>query len=306
MSIQRNPFGITIVQGVFWCASVLLLMPSLAGDQVSLAPSASDGGSWYPAAVRSESGTVVQFDDRAIRIVSDGQTGPAEAMWRSDRVLWIEPTNVSPAQAKVIEQFNTKDYTGVLAGLPAVLKERPPVWRQQWLTMMGAWAAMESGRGKIALELVSQLDARPLPPMVVAWLPIDWTGGPKSPALIDAAAARLNDPSALTRLVAASWLLSSADRATATSTLRSLSGQDGQEAVAMLAGCVLWRVATPPEVAQNADAWLDELDRLPMVLQTGPMVTLAEKCQAAGLDEPARRLKRSLELTPIHPHPFAK
>ena len=45
-----------------------------------------------------------------------------------------------------------------LTKLPDVLKERPPVWRQQWITMLASVAAWKSGRSKICLELVSQLD----------------------------------------------------------------------------------------------------------------------------------------------------
>jgi hypothetical protein len=167
--------------------------------------------------------------------------------------------------------------------------------------MLAANAAWKSGRGKIALELVSQLDLRPLPPVAVAWLPVAWRGGVQPPEAVSEAKNRLSDPSPAVQLVAASWLLSSSDRSRAAAVLHRLQTHDRRE-IAQLAAVLLWRIATPPTVIESVESWRTKIDTLPMVLQVGPTKTLIDKLKSAGQTEPARRLQWSLDLTPIHPH----
>ena len=181
------------------------------------------------------------------------------------------------------------------------LSDRPPIWRQQWLSMLAANAAWRSRRSKIALELVGQLDTRPLPPMITAWLPIDWDGSVRAPGAVQTAQERINDKSAAVRLVAASWLLSSPARAQATQTLKQLAVDNQRPGIARLAEVLTWRAATPPEVKENAAAWQTKVDALPMAVQTGPLQTLAEKFNSAGLEADAKRIRLALELTPILP-----
>jgi hypothetical protein len=169
--------------------------------------------------------------------------------------------------------------------------------------MLAAEAARRSSRGSIALELVSQLDARPLAPYVLAWLPIAWKNGQQPAAMLQAASSRLEDDSAAVRLVAASWLLSSAGRTNAMKALKLVSLDSSRPVIAKLAETLLWRTATPPQVKENASEWLQALEALPIVLQTGPMVTLAEKFQSAGLNVEAKQLRLSLELIPPIPYP---
>ncbi|TWU56915.1 hypothetical protein Poly51_28330 [Rubripirellula tenax] len=257
---------------------------------------------WYPRAIETIDGRIVDFDNEKMRIVIEGDE--VETLIAASRVIWVQPGEVSAVQKAAIENFDAKRYAEALQALPGLLKERPPVWRQQWLTMMAANASRETLRGDIAIELVSQIDRRGLPPLVTAWFPIAWQNGSQPAAIVQAAQKRLQDDSPAVRLVAASWLLSSADRSDASSVLNLLAGQTDRPEIASLARCVLWRTATPPEVAASVDKWQQELNQLPMVLQTGPMTGLADKFESAGQIEAAKVLRLQLELTPIHPSPL--
>ena len=115
---------------------------------------------------------------------------------------------------------------------------------------------------------------------------------------------RIGDESHAVRLVAASWLLTSPARSDAARMLSQLSSDAKRPVIAKLAELVLWRTATPPQVAENANRWSQQLDALPVVLQTGPKLTLAEKFAAAGLQQEAKQLKLALELTPAIPFPI--
>ena len=163
----------------------------------------------------------------------------------ASRVLWIEPETVSALESEMIALFAAEKHAEALARLPAVLQQRPPVWRQQWITMLAAVAAWKSGRSKIALELVSQLDRRPLPPIAIAWLPIAWQNGVQPADAVAIAKARISDPSPAVQLVAASWLLSSPDRSQASTVLQRLQTEPRVE-ISRLAEILQWRTATPP------------------------------------------------------------
>jgi len=272
-----------------------------AADRVWLEPPrpTSSQSDWYPRAIEILSGKVVDFDAKQLRCVVAGDE--EVTVIAASRVLWIEPDEVSELEAEAIQLFADGSFAQSLSKLPGVLQQRPPVWRQQWITMLSANAAWKGGRSKIALELVSQLDRRPLPPMALAWLPLAWRGGVQSAEAVSAAKNRLSDPSVAVQLVAASWLLSSPDRNQATAVLKQLEVQQPAE-IAALAEILLWRTATPPQVIQSASDWQSQLDRLPMVLQTGPTMTLIDKLQSAGQTDAADHLQWSLDLTPIQPY----
>ena len=280
-------------------AEMLVLAPIDAADRVWLepAPPTPSQGDWFPRSVEMMSCRMVAFDAQQLRVVREGQD--AETVMPAARVLWIEPDVVSDPERNMIKLFKQGEYARSLSGLPEALENRPPVWRQQWLTMVSATSAWKSGSPKIALELVGQLDRRPLPAMVLGWLPIAWINGSQSGAVITAAKQRLQDPSAAVRLVAASWLLSSPDRNQVLTIINQLK-QDPRIEIAELAEVLSWRTATPPQVGQLSGTWEKRMNALPMALQTGPARLLVNKLQASGQPEAAKRLQWSLELTPVY------
>ena len=166
--------------------------------------------------------------------------------------------------------------------------------------MVAATAAFRCDRSKICLELVAQLDRRSLPPMVIAWLPMPWSNGKPNSNAVAAGTARLNDPSPLVQLVAASWLVSTSQRSEAVGALDSLKRNERPE-VRAFAETLHWRTATPPQVTELSNLWQQQVDRMPMVWQAGPTKTLIDKLRSAGLSDRAKPLLWSQELTPIHP-----
>lgn len=264
-------------------------------------PRVSSESDWYPRSIAVRLGEIKQFDAESLRIVFAGDE--AETLIAADRVVWIERAGSSQQERAAVAMFREGNYAESLRPLLDVLAERPPVWRQQSLSMMAAYAAWRSSRERIALEVVDQLDERPLPPLTLAWLPIDWSGERSSAAARDLAVARLDDASPAVRLVSASWLLSGATRGQAIAVLQSLSTAAERPQIARLAACLQWRVAAPPEVKASSEKWRTQLDEMPLALQVGPTLTLIDKWRAAGNAEAARQLEMSLQLTPPIPHP---
>lgn len=263
-----------------------------------LAPSTSEnrGSNWYPAAIQKQQGQVVQFDRDAI-VITDPKTSRSRRL-ASSRVLWIEADDQTDREKNIRSFFEEGRDTDVLSGLSDVLNERPPVWRQQWLTMVAAVSAWRTKRGKVALELISQLDQRPLPLMILAWLPIAWTNQITAEPLVADALARLSDPSPIVQLIASSWLLSSVHRNIASEKIKELITSERTE-VAQLASALLWRVATPEQVKKSAEDWRDEIDRMPLMLQGGPLVLLKSKLQSSGETTAAEHLQWSIDVAPL-------
>lgn len=274
---------------------------SQAEDRIWLEPTQPTvgQGDWYPRSIEVLSGRVIALDSEQFRVIPEGQN--AETVTSAARVLWVEPEQSSELEKGMIDLFKERKYAQSLAGLPDALKSRPPVWRQQWLTMLSANSAWMSGRPSVALELVGQLDRRPLPAMVLAWLPIAWENGAQPPGVIRAAKERVQDSSAAVRLVVASWLLSSADRNQALQIINELvKDSSTSKDLLQLARILSWRVTPPPQVAALRTTWEEQIVALPMALQTGPSRLLMDKLRASGQAEEAKRLKLSLELTPVY------
>lgn len=266
-----------------------------------VAPAANRSARWFPEKIVERLAEVETWDAKQLsgldRVTGDDFAVPAE------RVIWLEPIQWPEPERVAWEQFQSARYAESLPLLLEAVSARPPIWRQQWLSAVAAQAAMRSGRYKIALELVSQLDRRSLPPVVLGWMPVIWESHVNDAAMQTAALERLAEGSPATRLVAASWLLSSPSRAEAAGVLRSLAGDDQRPEVARLARVLLWQLVPPPEVQAALENWIAELDALPMALQTGPTLTLIGALRSSGNGESAERFAKGLQLTPIHPHP---
>jgi len=286
------------------CLAFVMLTALRGGsraDQFWIEPQRANStqSDWYARGIERRTGSVVRFDSDRFQYQPSGSDD--EVLIASARVIWIDPQPITESEREAMRYLADGDYSASLQKLPEILRAKPPVWRQQWITMTAAVAAWKSGRPDISLELVSQLDQRPLPPIAIAWLPIAWTNRPQDANVIRAATSRLADASPAARLVSASWLLSSPKRSDAMLALKQLEAQD-RKGIAKLARILSWRAATPPEVLQSHKQWESAIDSLPMVWQTGPLTLLVDKLQAANQNEAANRLRWSLELTPIQPH----
>ena len=256
---------------------------------------------WFPEAITKQSGEILGLDQKSLRFRAKGDE--AESIIAANRLIWVERRNLSDTESKAIELFQSKQYGDAIKPLIDAVTQRPPVWRQQWLSMSAAFASWRSGRGEIALELVSQLDQRPIPYLSLAWLPIQWNRSQHVAAVANTAKQHLVNESPLVRLVAASWLTTGSQRTAAVETLRKLSLDRNRPIVARLADAVLWQSAAPPEVIESRTQWEQRLNEFPLVLQIGPSLSLAQALRNAGEVESAKKLEWSVTLTPPFPYP---
>jgi hypothetical protein len=256
-------------------------------------PEAESG--WDARPIEKFVGTITVLDrDRCEIEFTSGE----RQSFAAHRVVSAIPESMTPAEEAWMSAWKSKDHAGVLRHLPEAMKSRPPVWRQQWMTAVTADACFRTGRESVGFDFIAQLDRLPLPPMVIAALPIAWKTEQPSSELNSNALKRLTDPSPLVRLIGASQVLAANDVDTAKRTLSELAGQRQHAVVMTYAKILLACSASPAELKENSKDIEAQLERLPIVLQDGPRALLIEEFKSAGLMDQARQLSLTAQYAP--------
>lgn len=237
---------------------------------------------WYAAPLSSLRGRVIEYDAEELRLeMPDGSQRRVPA----ERVVRLEAELPEPAGAALRGYRDGKPARESIPELFTAIQVPPPVWVQRLLTASLAGAAFEANRFPAALELVAGLAAAGAPPPLIAELPIHWNLVPLPDTAASAALARLDDPEPLVRLVAASWLVATAQRSRAIAVLEALAADPAAPQIAKLADALLWSTF-PPGDQRLVRSWYEpRLERLPIALQAGPLSILAAKFSAARRDE---------------------
>lgn len=278
-----------------------LHLPAAEVDRVAYLPVTSDRqqDTWLAQPLLKLSGAIESFDAQQLEITVSGETQPTRI--RTERIVWVQPGWDDEDARAGVEAYQAGDWPQAIARMLAALKKRPPVWRQEWLSVKLANAAFEAGRYPAAFELIAQLDRGALPVPMVGQLPIVWSGRTTDAGLTAAAQAKLNAAEPLARLAAASVLLTTTEAPAAQRVLEALAADVERPLVAKLADAQLWRKATPVETARSAPRWQEKTNALPPAMITGPMAAIAERLQAAG--EAERAVELWLAVALLSPDP---
>lgn len=302
------------------CCHILLCMfithgvPCTAAerfDDVWIEPASANekGIRFSPRNVIHRKVRVASFDDKTMTFLDSNQTAADDSesgslQVASARVIWVEPGFDDADTIAAIQTFRGGNFKESIAPLLDAINRRPTVWRAQWLSMHLWQAAYQAQRYPASLELINQIDARPLPAMLVGGLPIHWTSERMPPEAIAAANQVVASEASLeaTKLVAASWLLGQPGDSQAYAVLEAMARQNARPSLAQLASVLLWRKAPPPTFRENRQQWQATLRTLPMTMNPGPTLLLADRLQASGDKETSLELFLSVAVTPSRPH----
>jgi hypothetical protein len=271
-------------------------MPAFA-DTLYIAPlsNADSESNWEPRPIEKFVGTITVLDrDRCEIEFSSGE----RQAFAAHRVVSACPESMSPAEEAWIAAWQSQDHAGVVRHLPDALKSRPPVWRQQWMTAVTVDACFRTGRESVGFDFIAQLDRLPLPPMVVAALPIHWQTENCSDEVYSNALKRLGDPSPLVRLIGASYLLAGNDVDAARQAMSGLASQREHPTIMAYAKILLACTADPADLKEQSRDIEAQLERLPIVLQDGPRTLVIQKFKNAGLSNQARQLALTAQYAP--------
>lgn len=116
--------------------------------------------------------------------------------------------------------------------------------------------------------------------------PLAWDSGLAEARVVDLARQAVKSKGAYPRLLGASWLLGSSDRAAATAVLQELS-QDIRPVVAHLATAQLWRSELLTARQTEVDRWARQVERMPRAIQAGPLYVLGLAEERLGKSDDA-------------------
>jgi tetratricopeptide (TPR) repeat protein len=114
-------------------------------------------------------------------------------------------------------------------------------------------------------------------------IPLAWRTSAMPPTKAQAWQAA-SEPAA--QLLGASWLLSGADRAKASSTLKTLSS-DLDPRIAHLASAQLWRMSLVTASSNEIARWQQQIERMPPQLRAGPLLVLGDGMARTGKSDDA-------------------
>jgi hypothetical protein len=308
---MKDKSNSSIIAMIGFVLCLLITVPAFAQkseDQVWIEPVAVVGGEqvFTPRSLARMTGEVLSIDDKTLVFTPANETESVQIA--SSRVVWIEPKFEDEATVKAVVAFRSGDKNASISPLLNAVTAGPAVWRAQWLSMHLWQAAFHESKYPAALELVKQIDARPLPPMILGGLPIQWSSERLPVSALDAANNLLaavsteRNGSLATRLVAASWLLNESNNRMATETLRAITLQSERPALAQLATALLWKQTSPPDVIANQSDWNQRLAKMSLTLTPGPTFLAAERLEAAGRPEDALTKYLSVAIASPRPH----
>jgi tetratricopeptide (TPR) repeat protein len=114
-------------------------------------------------------------------------------------------------------------------------------------------------------------------------IPLAWRTSAMPPAK---AADWLAASAPAAQLLGASWLLSGAERAKASSTLKTLSS-DLDPRIAHLASAQLWRISLVTASTDEIARWEQQIERMPAELRAGPLLVLGDALTRTGRSDDA-------------------
>lgn len=258
-----------------------------SSKQASSKQASSKPTSWYAEPIVRRETTIVSWDRQ--RVVTQNDNENVQQSYPASRIVHVAAKPLNAPEQTLVDAINAGDDIAVLRSLTAAIQSRPPVWRQQWYTVWAIESLVRTGRMKIAYNLIQQIDALELPPVVIARLPIAWAGVPLTSDTSAVDHDHLQSRSAAASLVAASRLLD-VDPTQAVETLSRLSKSSTRPTAASLATIMLKIAQSGDNIGDDWQSHLETVDAMPIGLQDGPVAMLAIRCRRTGATAAADQL----------------
>ena len=266
-------------------------------------PRPSNAGDWTAQSIRTAFGRVLEFNDDRVRLESD-EAGNIVSV-SMDQLVWMQPRYHWEKAAEGMQLFDKGEYEQAIPLLLGGVTAGPPKYEQYWLTGHLAMAAFEIGNYSATLELVRSLNQSNAPSAIYPLLPVQWHSRPTPPQAVAAAREAIGESLPLVRLVSASWLLSSVgDRLLAERTLDALAGDRRNPSIQRMAEVVRFRRVPVPQIESASRNWIEQVERLPIGMQGGPWLTIADRLEAAGVADRAREYYLTVTLLHRVPKPL--
>jgi tetratricopeptide (TPR) repeat protein len=252
-----------------WCAAVVgLMLTAIASGQDTVITSTTAD----PAARVKKQGQILDYTGAELTLKTTfGTTERIPAA----RVVEIQSTWTPSHQAGTAARAEGKLDEAIAAFREAKREEKRP-WAQRRIMAELSGTYLEAGQIEGAVGEYLTIASSDPATIHFDVIPIAWRAAPPDAALEARAALWLAaEKLPAARLVGASWLLSTGQRAAATAALEELAKSDDQR-IAGLAAIQLWRTklvtAKPAEIGR----WQTQLEKMPAEIQAAGWYVLGD------------------------------
>jgi tetratricopeptide (TPR) repeat protein len=222
-------------------------------------------------------GEMIDYDDRGVRIqLTSGQQ------------VFYPSRDIQSVETSRVEQHDQADIALERREYPQAIV----LYRQALGTENRRWATVQIQTGLVrayrqtgeldeAARLYFEIFAKRSDADIVSLAPIRWMEGqPCSDASIVAARGWLHDERPIARLLAASWLYTTAQRDDARTVLDEL--QTVEQRIGWMARAQLWRLPKEPPPEDLLKRMQQSVEKIPSNLRAGPQFTLAAAEESGG------------------------
>jgi len=214
-------------------------------------------------------GRVIDFNGRELTMETDGK----ERRFPSEQVARIDSDWTGPHLA-ADELFAKRDFEGAIAQYEAALKAEKRLWVERKIAaqMILAFRNLNQTRraGELFLTLLRNDPATPY----FSTIPIVWAPGQTTPDVETQARAWLTSDIPAARLMGASVLLSTNQRAAVVRQLEELAAATKDPRIVAIARGLIWNATFAGASDSKLRAWSDEAERFPPTLAAGPYFVL--------------------------------
>jgi tetratricopeptide (TPR) repeat protein len=256
-----------------WLAFIPIFM-SLAGEPLAESVLLKNGARFV--------GEILENDERGIKVRIDGGK---EMQFSANEVQGIKTPRLARHQLGQ-SSLDRRDYDAALTSLRQAREEEKRPWAQQEIDRLSYQALLGKGEIDQAARLYLDLSQSRTD---IEWLgqaPLFWSEDETlPPSALVAARGWLHDDRPIARLMAASWLIGTAQHDDAKTVLDELQTLDSR--LGGLARGQLWRAPKSPPKEEDLARWRLSVSRLPSSLRAGPMFVLAVSQDRAGQFEQA-------------------
>ncbi len=251
-----------------WIAAAWILMTSMAvaKDQVTYATGPDGGGR---TTIR---GSILEYTGQ--RLILQPSIGSQREI-PAQQVLEVS-TDWSPTKVKADQTFYDHQYDQALRLYGQALGDESRIWAQREILAQMICCLRQLERIEQAAEYFLRLLQSDPETIWFGRIPLSWQAEQPPPALEKRAEQWMrNNDSPAARLIGASWLLATRDRAAAIETLQRLTSQS-QIQIASLATAQLWRTQTATVDEMELKRWGDLLQKMPREVRPGALYVYGE------------------------------
>lgn len=286
--MTRNQF-VSTTRLTTWSLAIALSGSAAVADTVVVATGKDFGGQMRV------SGEVLDFNGQQLRLRA---ASGGESTIPTSRVLDIE-TTWTESHVEADRLFAERQFAEARSKYRVAIQDEQREWARRRILAQIVRADVATGDVESASVDFLQLAAADPTLQYFDAIPLAWNPYEPTASFERRAKAWLAGESAAGRLVAASWLLSTSQRGTATAALRQLTN-DADPRLSQIATAQLWRTQLVTASVEELGRWEKQIDRIPAPLRAGPYYTLG-RALARHDDQHERAALTLLRLPVLYP-----